>query len=571
MSIPSNEDILALLDQLAIGTADDLESQWIDFKPWTDSKAAMKEAVEYAVCFANAEGGVVVFGVADKVRGRSAAIHGADGYSLDVWRRGIFDSTRPNLTVIVEELPVPEGSGRLLLVRIPRGDHPPYGTAQGLFKKRVSKNCMPLDAQLFHKSRSMTNAVDWSGQHAKGVETADLDQTEIARARNILRRVNPESELLKLDDQSFLVGLGGMRNGKVTNAGLLLFGREQVLSQLCPQHQVHYVLQVSDLEIARNNSYRQGLLNVLEQIENAFTGPMNPEQELTVGFFKLRIPSFPIEVVREAVLNAVTHRDYTDPGEVLIRHAPRELVVTSPGGFLAGITPENILRHEPVSRNRTLAEALEKLRLVERAGIGRRRIFIPMLSYGKRMPVYETDGIRVTLKIFDGTIDHRMASLVAKWKGEGRTIELDGLLLLTYLKEHAFIDTLTASKLLQLPRDAARVALEELAQPRIGILERRGRTRAATYHLTKGVARDLLGKAAYTKIKGLDPIRYAEMVKAFVADHGSITPQECRELLGLGDSQTARVDVSRYLKKWSGPNGFLKRHGVPPKVHYVSK
>jgi ATP-dependent DNA helicase RecG len=325
------------------------------------------------------------------------------------------------------------------------------------------------------------------------------------------------------------------------------------------------------LEIARNNSYRQGLLNVLEQIENAFTGPMNPEQELTVGFFKLRIPAFPIEVVREAVLNAVTHRDYTDPGEVLIRHIPRELVVTSPGGFLAGITPENILRHEPVSRNRTLAEALEKLRLVERAGIGRRRIFIPMLSYGKRMPVYDTDGMRVTLRIFDGTFDQRMASLVAKWKGEGRTIELDGLLLLAYLREHAFIDTLTASKLLQLPRDAARVTLEDLAQPRIGILERRGRTRAATYHLTKGVARDLLGKAAYTKIKGLDPIRYAEMVKAFVADHGSITPQECRELLGLGDSQTARVDVSRYLKKWSGPNGFLKRHGMPPKVHYVSK
>ena len=59
------------------------------------------------------------------------------------------------------------------------------------------------------------------------------------------------------------------------------------------------------------------------------------------------------------------------------------LAITSPGGFIAGITPGNILRHEPVSRNRTLAEAFEKLRLVERAGIGRRRIFETMLAYGK--------------------------------------------------------------------------------------------------------------------------------------------------------------------------------------------
>jgi ATP-dependent DNA helicase RecG len=93
-------------------------------------------------------------------------------------------------------------------------------------------------------------------------------------------------------------------------------------------------------------------------------------------------------------------------------------------------------------------------------------------------------------------------------------------------------------------------------------------TKAATYHLSKAVARDLLGKAAYTKTKGVDPIRYREMVRAFVTDHGSITPQECRELLGLGESHSARVEVSRYLKEWSGAEGFLRREGKPPKVRY---
>ncbi|HEY4589852.1 MAG TPA: ATP-binding protein, partial [Thermoanaerobaculia bacterium] len=566
MTIPSSHDLLALLDRLELETADDLETQWLDFKPWQGAKEDMKVAVEYAACFANAEGGAVVFGVADRTRGRAKAIHGACGYDLDVWRRGIFDSTRPNLTVEVEELRVPEGTGRLLVVRVLRGEHPPYGTAQGLFKQRVGKNCMPMDGQRFVKSRIATGAMDWSGERSRDLTIADLDAVEIARARNVLRRNHADSGLLALSNPDLLLALGAVRNGQVTYAGLLLFGREETLRELCPQHQVHYVYQVTGTEVARNDSYQAGLLSILERLEQIFTSPVNPEQELPLGLSRLRIPAFPVEVVREAVLNAVTHRDYLDPGEVLVRHMADQLVITSPGGFIAGITPENILRHEPVSRNRTLAEAFEKLRLVERAGIGRRRIFETMLAYGKKIPEYEADG-RVTLRIFDGSFDERTAALVARWRGEGREIGLDGLLILSFLRDHAFIDTLSAAQLLQLPREEARAALDRLAQPGTGFLERKGGTRAATFHLTKGVARDLLGKAAYTKTRGLDPIRYAEMVRAFVLDHGSITPRECRELLGLGESQSARVEVSKYLRVWSSRTGFLRREGTKgPKV-----
>jgi ATP-dependent DNA helicase RecG len=112
--------------------------------------------------------------------------------------------------------------------------------------------------------------------------------------------------------------------------------------------------------------------------------------------------------------------------------------------------------------------------------------------------------------------------------------------------------------------------LDRFAQPRSGMLERLGKTKSATFHLNKAVAKDLLGKAAYTKTKGVDSIRFREMVREFVDDHGSITPQECRELLGLGESQTSRVEVSRYLKEWSSPGGFLRREGKPPKVRYFA-
>ncbi|HSN86130.1 MAG TPA: ATP-binding protein [Thermoanaerobaculia bacterium] len=344
-------------------------------------------------------------------------------------------------------------------------------------------------------------------------------------------------------------------------------GHEDRIRELCPQHQVHYVYQVTGTEVARNDSYQDGLLNILERFDQIFTSPINPEHELPLGLFMLRIPAFPVEVVREAVLNAVTHRNYLHPGEVLVRHMADQIAITSPGGFIAGITPQNILRHEPASRNRVLAEAFEKLRLVERAGIGRRRIFETMLGYGKRIPLYEADG-RVTLRIFDGSFDERTAALVARWRGEGREIGLDGLLILSYLKDNAFIDTRSAAELLQLPRDQAKTVLDRLAFPVSGFLERKGRAKGVTYHLAKSVASDLHGKAAYTQARGLDSIRYAEMVKAFVADHGSITPRECRILLGLGESNSAKVEVSRRLRAWSGEGGFLRREGTPPSVRY---
>ena len=84
--IPTNPEILTELTRLDTQTADDLETQWLEFKPWSSPKDDMRIAVEYAVCFANAEGGVIVFGVADRTRGRVAAIHGAGRCDLDIWQ-----------------------------------------------------------------------------------------------------------------------------------------------------------------------------------------------------------------------------------------------------------------------------------------------------------------------------------------------------------------------------------------------------------------------------------------------------------------------------------------------------
>ena len=91
-------DIEEILDQLDQQTADELESQDLDFKEWDGSsmRKAVRTVIDWAICMANGGGGTVVFGVADKVRGRASAIVGVPP-EVDVNRLklAVYDATDP--------------------------------------------------------------------------------------------------------------------------------------------------------------------------------------------------------------------------------------------------------------------------------------------------------------------------------------------------------------------------------------------------------------------------------------------------------------------------------------------
>ena len=121
----SRSEILAILDELAYGTADSLEGQDLDFKEWSSTRSigdSLNSVIEVAVCMANGGGGCVVWGVKDGVVGRTAAIRGIPlSVQLDRLQRAIYDRTDPKLTVQFEDLAVPEGTKRLILMTVSGG------------------------------------------------------------------------------------------------------------------------------------------------------------------------------------------------------------------------------------------------------------------------------------------------------------------------------------------------------------------------------------------------------------------------------------------------------------------
>ncbi|MEA1866636.1 MAG: putative DNA binding domain-containing protein [Thermodesulfobacteriota bacterium] len=555
--IHSPETIIHLLHRLDDVPADRLESEVLDFKRWEGAKKSLSKAIQIAVCFANTEGGLVVFGVKDNVKGRTKAISGCERYDLDVWRRGIYESTRPHLTVEISELEVPEGN--LILVRVPKGPVPPYGTAAGLYQIRVGKNCMPYSPEDFQRRQISTGALDWSGEVAEGVGEDDLDPTEIARLRNLLRAHRHGSSLLDLDDRGLLAAIGVVKDTRVTLAGFLVVGRSDSLAKILPGHEIIYLHYSSPTDLDFRLDLKAPLLQILERLTEAINA-RNPFRTLKTGLFHTDIPAFPEEAFREAILNAVIHRNYLEPGSVYVKHSEKEMVITSPGGFIGGITPENVLRAEPKARNRLLAEIFQKIGLVERAGIGRRRIFIPTLAYGKRPPLYEANEHNVRLTLYDGSFDEGLASFIGKRQRAGETFDLDELLLLSHLREHPEIEVSTASRLCQLPKVKVRDRLDQLCLHSNPWLERRGKKKGVTYHLSRSAAAEFVGKGVYTLARTIDRVQWPALIQKYVEEKGSINNSECRELLLLGNSRSARTTVSRLLAglDFLEPYGRLK-------------
>jgi ATP-dependent DNA helicase RecG len=148
-------------------------------------------------------------------------------------------------------------------------------------------------------------------------------------------------------------------------------------------------------------------------------------------------------------MNAFCHADYRLSGPILVKQYADKIEMSNVGGFIGGISPDNILHHPPAARNPRLVEALAKLRLINRSNLGIQRIYSAFLIEGKRPPLIREIGESVCVTFLREDISSAFRAFVAEEAKHGRMLNVDQLLLLNYLVEHAEIDTATAVTLCQ--------------------------------------------------------------------------------------------------------------------------
>jgi len=561
------ETIRALLNELDRRPAAELESETLEFKEWSREweqgesgrRKFYRLLAEYAVCFANHKGGALVLGVRNRVKGRAHAITGCGVYNLAELRARIYDLTDPHILVETEELTLDDWGVRLLLIHIPQGVGV-HTTTDGVAKVRVGTECKPMTGTMRQQRLIEAGLVDFTDTLLPCSAEEAFDPLELARLRRLLEARKPNSPLLRLQPEPLLEQIGATREGRPTVAGALLIGKEAILQKYLPQHTIEYLRMQSDIHYERREIYTCGLLRALEEVERNIE-LYNRITVVKAGLFHYEVKDFPEETYREALLNAVQHRDYFSPSAVFVKHYADRLEISNPGGFLAGISPENILRQDSHPRNRRLTEALRRVGLVERAGLGVQRMFYAQLTAGKPPPEFQSSGASVRVIVYDGALDEGFTRFVRQREREGKSLGLDELLVLFALRRQRELTPVDAAQILQLNLAQTRAILMRMV--RDGLLERSGSRRAQMFRLSGAVYQQLGESVAYIREAGIDALRHEELILSYVRQFGAINNRITRELLGV-DVNTAKRLLTKLHKE-----GKLARIGKRRAAHYV--
>ena len=472
------KDIIELLPELEHGIADDLEDQDLDFKQWDGHSRdkAVRIVVQMAVCMANGGGGTVVLGVADRVQGRDKAILGVPPeIDINLLKKAVYDQTDPKITPVFEDLSVPEGTGRLILMQIYPG-MPPYTDTAGRGTIRIGKECQPLTGTLRRKIAVETGETDYTAEALAPFDPRAISATAMEALRNQAAKERAPEDLLKLSDAELLSTLGLVRHGKLTRAGLLLAGTEAAIREYVPGHNWTFLQMTSDTEYGIREDRVSALPLSVQRIEELLA-PFNPITTYEQGLFHYEYRTWPEIAVREALMNAFCHADLRIAGPIMVKLYPNRLEISNNGGFIAGITPSNILHHQPAARNPLLVEALTRLRLVNRSNLGINRMFNALLMEGKEPPAIREIGESVLVSFPKRELNAAFRLFVAEESRQGHNLGVDELLLLQHLLQHPEVDTATAATLCQ--RSEAEVRERLTTMEGRGYIEHGGTKRGA--------------------------------------------------------------------------------------------
>jgi ATP-dependent DNA helicase RecG len=263
----------------------------------------------------------------------------------------------------------------------------------------------------------------------------------------------------------------------------------------------------------------------------------NAEREIPMGLLRIGIPDFDKRAFREALVNAFAHRNYAQLNRVRVQIDDDGLLISSPGGFVEGITIHNLLTAEPRSRNPALADVLKRIGLAERTGRGIDRIFEGALVYGRPLPDYSiSDSMNVRLFIPRANPDEAFTKLIAEAMQNPSFGANVFALLILYELRHARRATLEELvEKAQTDKSRVRTIVERLIET--GYLESTGNARGRTYTLSAKIYRMLNESVSYVRQTDIDRIRYPELILKLAAKKGSIRRADVMELLRLTGPQ----------------------------------
>ncbi len=351
----------------------------------------------YVTALCNEKGGSLVIGMEDKYPHKVVGTRQNENSTGEL-EANIYRDTgiRPKIYELYED--EAEKKGRVLVIDVPSR---PAGTVfkfEDVPLMRVGEELKPMSDEVY-LSIIQENEPDFSQQICRDATLDELDPDALSVLKEKYARKQNNPIFLTLSNRQILSDLQLITDEGITNAAVILLGKEDFIKRVYPQASVMLEYRHSESQITFDNriSYSQPFFIMIDRLWHDID-LRNGKFQIKEGPYIFDVPYFNEEVIRESINNAITHRDYTRHSETVIKQYPQKLIVTNAGGFPHGVTIDNLLTVPSTPRNRLLADVLSKTGIVERSGQGIDKIFYRTLSEGKEAPDYSgSDAFNVEL------------------------------------------------------------------------------------------------------------------------------------------------------------------------------
>jgi ATP-dependent DNA helicase RecG len=519
--------------------------------------------VTAVVCLANGQGGRLLLGVDDDGAFSGLSPRHGDRTDPARLRAMILNNTEPPVATDVHIIRVRDVDVAVVTVYPART---PVGSKAGVFVRRATRadgspECVPYRAHEIISAGFSMEGRDYAETVAREADADDLDPLEFDRFRRLCADGRGDRGLAEASDVEILRALRLTRadSGGITLGAIMLFGRQTALASYVPTAEVLFQESRAGA-IATNEQLRLPLFRVAERIRDLIN-VRNSQQEVMVGFHRVGVPRLPDGIVREALANALVHRDYSELGPITVQLNEDQLRVSSPGGLPPGITLQNMLE-ESRPRSVIVADAFKRAGLVDRYGRGVAGMYTGLLRLGRNGPDFAaTSDRRVVVAIPTSDADLDMVRFIIEYENSEQTkLSLLHLRVLHELKDvgGSALPDLAAS----LGTAESRLRVEVARLTERGLVEPRGGGRSRRFHLTAAFYRTA-ESSEYVRLQDTDPIQQDRMVLAYVDQWGTINRAKAAQLCRLSPPQARRV-LRRLVDA-----GELVLRGEKRGAHYV--
>lgn len=519
------------------------------------------DVLSYVSAIANMEGGELVIGVKDQ----TLDIVGTD---LSALTFNGFAATPLTATfklveqcvnlssegLHIEEFITDDTHKTVWIIHIPK--HQPRRPVYAHRKawQRIADSLVEMTQERMQRILSEPSAVfgDWTANIIEDATIDDLDPDAIrmAREKYTERHERRAKEIESWDDATFLNKAKITRAGKITNAAIILLGREESEHFLSPAVCVIRWKLIAKED--KNKDFRNFHVPMIKSVEEITTGYIrNNNYVYTVSgnIFPENMMRYDVFTLREPICNAIGHQDYGMGARIeLLEYEDEKLVIQNYGQFIPNSVEDVVEKDCPDSRYRNpfLMEAMCNIGMAETEGGGIRKLFVQQRKRFFPMPIYDLSGQKVRCEIQGKVLNENFAKILVN----NPTLSLSEIIMLDKVQKREYSS---------LTDDA--VAL--LRQKKF--VEGRRHNLYLSFKIVES-SKHIGLKASYIKNKSFDDAYYKKLIEDYLLKFGSASRTDLDELL-----LDKLPDVLNETQKYNKVTNLLASLRRAGKIHVIGR